>query len=396
MLPSRTLELSKIGEVKIILHRPIPDGFEIKQATILSKADGWYVSFSLEDKTVPNALSRDKITTVTGIDVGLEKFLTTADGESVEVPQYYRKAQSALARQQRQLARKIIGSKNYKKQANTLARLHLHVARQRKEFHYHVAHWLVNSYDLIVFENLNIRGLARTRLALSILDVAWGAFLQIMQAVAVKRGKLTLGVDARNTSINCSSCGERVEKTLAVRIHSCSCGLVIDRDWNSALNLLKRGLALSEVVRASVSEGEGSVGLPIPGCGGLGDTQPVKQQVSFVNLRCSRYTACGVAGELSLAYVPDFGKVFEDCCHSSREQPCWVFDESDCWSTLVDDAEHFAPQSRPGVVESFFVSSVTGATTGKSATQNVELSSVATVVGNICVDWNSWLFMAQL
>ncbi|MCF2145713.1 transposase [Desmonostoc muscorum LEGE 12446] len=292
-LVSNTLKLSKIGEVKIILHRPIPDGFEIKQATILSKADGWYVSFSLEDKTVPNALSRDKITTVTGIDVGLEKFLTTADGQSVEVPQYYRKAQSALARQQRQLARKIIGSKNHKKQANTLARLHLHVARQRKEFHYHVAHWLVNSYDLIVFENLNIRGLARTRLALSILDVAWGAFLQIMQAVAVKRGKLTLGVDARNTSINCSSCGERVEKTLAVRIHSCSCGLVIDRDWNSALNLLKRGLALSEVVRASVSEGEGSVGLPIPGCGGLGDTQPVKQQVSFVNLRCSRYTACG-------------------------------------------------------------------------------------------------------
>jgi transposase len=149
---------------------------------------------------------------------------------------------------------------------------HLHVARQRKEFHYHVSHWLINSYDLIVFETLNIRGLARTRLAKSILDVAWGAFLEIMQAVAVKRGKLTLGVDPRGTSINCSSCGERVEKTLAERKHSCSCGLVIDRDWNSALNLLKRG----------------SAGLPIPVCGGLGDTQPMKQKVSFVNLRCSR------------------------------------------------------------------------------------------------------------
>ncbi|MCC5659568.1 transposase [Nostoc sp. XA010] len=90
-------------------------------------------------------------------------------------------------------------------------------------------------------------------------------FLLIMQAVTVKRGKLTLGVDPRGTSINCSSCGERVEKTLAVRVHSCSCGLLIDHDWNSALNLLKRG----------------SVGLPIPGCGGLGDTQPVKQQVSI-------------------------------------------------------------------------------------------------------------------
>jgi putative transposase len=275
-LTGNTLKLSKIGEIDVILHRPIPDGFEIKQATILIKADGWYVSFSLEDKTVPDSLSVDKITTATGIDVGLEKFLTTADGQSIEVPQYYRKAQSTLARQQRKLARKINGSKNYQKQARKVALTHLHVARQRKEFHYHVAHWLVKSYDLIVFENLNIRGLARTRLAKSILDVAWGAFLEIMQAVAVRRGKLTLGVDPRGTSINCSSCGERVEKTLAIRVHSCSCGLVIDRDWNSALNLLNRG----------------SVGLPIPGCGGLDSSQPVKQQVSFVNLRCSRYTAC--------------------------------------------------------------------------------------------------------
>ncbi|MHC0067357.1 RNA-guided endonuclease InsQ/TnpB family protein [Nostoc sp. UIC 10890] len=290
-LTGNTLKLSKIGEIDVILHRPIPEGFEIKQATILSKADGWYVSFSLEDKTVPDSLSVDKIKSATGIDVGLEKFLTTADGQSIEVPQYYRKAQSKLARQQRQLARKIKGSKNHSQQSSKVAKTHLHVARQRKEFHYHVAHWLVKSYDLIVFENLNIRGLARTRLAKSILDVAWGAFLEIMQAVAVKRGKLTLGVDPRGTSINCSNCGERVEKTLSVRVHSCSCGLVIDRDWNSAMNLRQRGLGVSPSGATAVLK-RGSVGLPIPGCGGLGDTQPMKQQVSFVNLRCSRYTAC--------------------------------------------------------------------------------------------------------
>ncbi|MHC5722591.1 MAG: RNA-guided endonuclease InsQ/TnpB family protein [Nostoc sp.] len=275
-LTGNILKLSKIGEIEVILHRPIPEGFDIKQATILRKADGWYVSFSVENKTVPNALPVNEIKTATGIDLGLEKFLTTADGQSIEVPQYYRKAQTVLARQQRKLARKTKGSKNYQKQANLVARLHLHIARQRKEFHYQVAHWLVKSYDLIVFENLNIKGLVRTRLAKSILDCAWGTFLQIMQAVAVKRGKHTRSVDPRGTSINCSGCGERVEKTLAVRVHSCSCGLVIDRDWNSALNLLKLG----------------SVGLPIPGCGGLGDTQPMKQQISFVNLRCSRYIAC--------------------------------------------------------------------------------------------------------
>lgn len=271
------LKLSKIGEIEVILHRPIPDGFEIKQATIIRKADGWYVSFSLEDNTVPAPLPIDEINNATAIDVGLEKFLTTADGQSVQVPQYYRKAQATLARQQRFLARKEKRSKNYQKQANKVALLHLHIARQRKEFHYHVAHWLVKTYDLIVFENLNIKGLARTRLAKSILDVAWGRFLQVLQAVAVKCGKHTQGVDPRKSSIECSSCGVRVEKDLSVRVHDCpNCKLVIDRDWNAALNLLKRG----------------SVGLPISGCGGLVNRQPVKQQVSFVSLRSPYYIAC--------------------------------------------------------------------------------------------------------
>ena len=275
-LIGNVLKLSKIGEIEVILHRPIPNGFDIKQATILRKADGWYVSFSLEDKTVPDPTPVDEIKTATGIDVGLEKFLTTADGQSIKVPQYYRNAQDLLARKQQQLARKQKGSKNYEKQLNKIARLHLHVARQRKQFHYLVAHWLVENYDLIVFENLNIRGLARTRLAKSILDVAWGSFLQILQAVAVKCGKHSVGVNPRGTSINCSKCGTRVEKDLSVRVHSCGCGFVIDRDWNSALNLLKLG----------------SVGLPIPGCGGLEVAHPTKQQVSFVRIRSPRYTAC--------------------------------------------------------------------------------------------------------
>ncbi|MBE9213058.1 transposase [Plectonema cf. radiosum LEGE 06105] len=273
-LNGNVLKLSKIGEIEVILHRPIPDGFVIKQCTLVKKADGWYASFALEDGTVPNPLPIDEIKSATGIDVGLEKFLTTADGKSIEIPQHYRKGQAALGRAQRQLARKEKGSNNYKKQANIVARHHLHVARQRKEFHYALSHWLTKTYDLIGFENLTIIGLARTRLAKSILDAGWRSFLTILQAVAVKRGKHTVGIDPRGTSIECSSCGERVEKQLSDRVHNCSCGLVIDRDWNSGINILNR------VIR--------TVGLPFSGCGGLGDTQPVKQQVSFVNLRSPR------------------------------------------------------------------------------------------------------------
>lgn len=273
-LNGSVLRLSKIGEISVILHRPIPDGFEIKCATILHKADGWHVSLSLEDNTVPRPLSIDEIKSVTAIDVGLEKFLTTAQGQAIEVPKFYRKAQDRLARAQRKLASLEKGSKNYEQQKNRIALWHLKVARCRREFHYHVAHWLCQTYDLISFENLNIKGLARTRLAKSILDCAWSAFLQILQAVAVKRGKQTVEVSARGSSIECSSCGARVEKTLNNRVHSCSCGLVIDRDWNSGLVLLNRGLR--------------AVGLPLAGCGGLVDGQPMKQQLQFVSIGSSR------------------------------------------------------------------------------------------------------------
>jgi putative transposase len=269
------LKLSKIGEIPVVLHRPIPDGFDIKQATIVSKADGWYVSFAIEDNTVPDSLPIDEIKSAVGIDIGLEKFLTTSDAQAVAVPQFYRKAQANLARKQRKLARKEKGSNNYHKQVNKIARLHLHIARQRKDFHYSVAHYLCANYDLIGFEKLNIKGLARTRLAKSILDVAWGAFLNILQAVAVRRGKHTQEVDARSTSIECFNCGERVVKDLSVRIHNCpNCEVSIDRDLNASLNVLKR-----------------TVGQPFAACGGLVSRQPVRQELSFVNLRSPHQTA---------------------------------------------------------------------------------------------------------
>jgi putative transposase len=271
-LAGNTLKLSKIGKIPVVLHRSLLDGFDIKQATIVCKADGWYVSFAIEDNTVPVSLPVGEIKSAVGIDVGLEKFLTTSDAEAIAVPQFYRKAQAVLARRQRKLGRQSKGSNNYQKQANKVARLHLHIARQRKDFHYSVAHYLCTTYDLIGFEKLNIKGLARTRLAKSILDVAWRTFLNILQAVAVRRGKHTQEVDARGTSIECFNCEERVVKDLSVRVHDCpNCKVSLDRDLNASLNILKR-----------------TVGQPFAACGGLVSRQPVRQELSFVNLRSSR------------------------------------------------------------------------------------------------------------
>ena len=166
------------------------------------------------------------------------------------------------------------GSANWKRQATKVACLQLHVARQRKAFHYQVAHWLVGQYDLLVVEDLNVRGLARTRLAKSILDAAWGQFLDILTAVAVKRGKQVLRVDPRGTSQNCCVCEEHVPKTLSERVHDCPrCGSW-DRDLNAAIEILKRGLR--------------AVGLPLSGCGGSWFTSPLKQQLREVILGSSR------------------------------------------------------------------------------------------------------------
>jgi putative transposase len=264
-LNSGVLKLSKIGEMPVIMHRPIPDGFTLKTCTIVHKADGWYCCISLQDEAVPEPMPLDEVKTAVGVDVGLKEFLTTSDGEAVPIQQTYRKTQSHLARQQRKLARQQKGSKRAERQKNFIARIHQRLGRIRENFHYKTAHKLVNQYDLVAVEDLNIKGLARTRLSKSILDAAWGRFINILEAVAVKRGVRVVKVSPHGTSQDCSGCGAKMPKTLSIRLHECyKCGLQMDRDENAARNILDR--ALNEV------------GLILSARGGLGDTQPVKRE----------------------------------------------------------------------------------------------------------------------
>ncbi|MGD1715148.1 RNA-guided endonuclease InsQ/TnpB family protein [Hydrocoleum sp. CS-953] len=269
--------ISRFGAIPVIVHRPIPEGFTIKTATITKKADGYYVSFSLEDKSVPSRIITDNIKTAVGIDVGLKEFLTTNTGETVSVPNFYRKSQSNLARKQSKAARKEMGSNNWKKAQNKVAKLHQHTARQRENFHYKTAHKLVKEYDLIAVEDLNIKGLARnTKLSKSIYDVAWGAFIEKLNAVAVKRGVHIVKVNPHNTSQNCSNCGHKVPKTLSVRTHSCpKCKTVLDRDENAAINILNK--ALNEV------------GIILSACGGLDISQPMRQETSETGVQLSLF-----------------------------------------------------------------------------------------------------------
>ena len=250
------INLPKLGLVKLIQHRPIPDGFSIKNAKVTRKADGWYVGLMLECKEVPVLSASPDLSKSVGIDVGLKDFLATSDGEYIPIPQFFRKSERKLAKLQRQLARQAKGSHRWRKQADRVAKLHLHITCQRKDFFSKTWDWLFSKYDVVAHEKLNIKGLARTRLAKSILDAAWGQFLEVGAWKAEKAYKRTIAENPSGTSIDCSGCGERVPKTLADREHSCpSCGLVLCRDVNAAINILNRAvgcqaLNLSGNVRA--------------------------------------------------------------------------------------------------------------------------------------------------
>lgn len=262
-IDGKFIQLPKIGKLKVILHRPIPAGFKVKTATITKKADGYYITLSLQDPSVPELKPElPTFDNTMGIDLGLKAFLVTDEGAEVEIPQYYRKAEKRLKWLGRSLSRKKKGSKRRRKAVKRVARMHLKVSNQRRDFHYKTARKLVCKGKNIGHEDLNIKGLARTKMAKSINDAGWAAFVQILSLKAAKAGLMTIAVNPNGTTQMCSGCDSRVPKTLADRWHACpECGLELDRDENAARNILKL-----------------AVGHPVTARGGFQDAGPVNRE----------------------------------------------------------------------------------------------------------------------
>ncbi|MGB7439459.1 MAG: transposase [Coleofasciculaceae cyanobacterium] len=153
-----------------------------------------------------------------------------------------RKAESKLKKLQRKLSKCTQGSANRRKAQNRLARQHLKVSRQRKDFAVKLARCVMKSNDFVVIEDLNVKGLARTRMAKSISDAGWTLFRQWLEYFSnLFDGKL-IAVNPNYTSQDCSGCGKRVKKLLSTRTHICECGTRLCRDWNAAINILNKGL----------------------------------------------------------------------------------------------------------------------------------------------------------
>lgn len=237
MLDGRHLTLQGIGTLRLFLSRPV----EGKVKTVMLRRDrcgDWFVSFSCDDVAVKPLSATGK---AVGIDVGLSRYLSTSDGEFVENPRHLRRAETALKRVQRRISKRRRGGNRRRKMVRVLARRHRKVLRARRDFHFKTALKLVERYDLIAVEDLNVRGLSRGMLAKSVNDAGWGQFFEILCGKAESAGRAVIPVAPRGTSQVCSGCGcgPKERKTLAVRTHRCDeCGLVLDRDVNSARNIL--------------------------------------------------------------------------------------------------------------------------------------------------------------
>jgi len=255
-LQGNKINLPKLGKIKLVLHRPIPEGFKIKTVSISKKADGLYVTFSLEDKSVPEIKTDINLSSITGIDVGLKDFLTTSNGETVAIPQHYRKAQKRLRLIQKRVSRRHKGGSRRLKAIKLLSLQQKKIADKRKDFHFKTANQLLSKYDVIAHEDLNIKGLARTKLAKSVLDAGWSSFLSILTNKAENAGLLVVPVSAHNTSQDCSSCGEKVPKKLHIRWHNCPhCGCSLDRDHNAAINIKNRAVGHPVLKAQLMSDG---------------------------------------------------------------------------------------------------------------------------------------------
>ena len=237
----KKLKLSKIGTLRIKMHRPIPGEAKIKTCAIKREGNLWYVVFSVELPD-PSAPISKHVNNPIGIDVGIKQLLTLSNGDKIDNPKWLRASEKKLAKEQRRLSRKKKGSENRKMQKAKVQKAHRTIKNQRTDFLHKVSNGLVKTYDLIVFEDLKIKNMVKNHfLAKSISDASWNQLVSYTTYKAEGAGRIVELVNPRGTSQECSSCGEVVPKTLAVRTHRCPhCGLVMDRDENAARNILAR------------------------------------------------------------------------------------------------------------------------------------------------------------
>ncbi len=222
---------------------------QIKRMRLIRRADGYYAQFSIK---VDRNEIREKTGRAVGLDLGLKYLLADSNSNFVLPPKFLRKAEKRLKRLQRSVSKKYDKqrrknkqrqSNNYHKSRIRLAKQHLKVSRQRKDFAVKLARCVVISNDIVAFEDLKIKNLVKNRhLSKSISDASWGILRQWIEYFGKVFDVETIAVPPHYTSTDCSDCGARVKKSLSTRTHICDCGCELDRDTNASINILNRGI----------------------------------------------------------------------------------------------------------------------------------------------------------
>jgi len=241
-LLKNVIQLSKIGGVKIKLHRPIEG--TIKTCTVRRTPTGkWFVSFAcdIEHKPVEQPINPS-----IGIDMGLEHFATLSNGEQIENPRFFKHEEKALAKAQRKLSAQEKASKARAKARKVVARVHERINWKRHNFAHQKSRKLVNRFNTIAVEDLSINDMRKNNFRYinkSISDAAWRMFLDCLRYKAECAGSRCIQVNPAYTSQTCSNCGNRHKLKLSDRIYHCPvCSLEIKRDVNAALNIMSLGL----------------------------------------------------------------------------------------------------------------------------------------------------------
>lgn len=244
------IKVPKIGYIKIKRHRTPQSGWVLKRITITKDCtDKYYVACNFEYET---DVTPKEITTVIGLDYKSDGLYCDSNGIICHMPKFYKASQKKLAKLQKSLSRKKLNSNNYKKAKIKVAKLHDKISNQRKDFLHKESLKIANSYDLVCIETLDLKSIASSKskykLGKATNDNGFNMFVSFLEYKLSDRGKQLIRVDKFYPSTQiCSECGQRHKMSLDERIFRCNCGLVIDRDFNAAINIKNEGLRLHQL-----------------------------------------------------------------------------------------------------------------------------------------------------
>ena len=262
------LSLSKLADISIELHRPLPDDATVKEVTLKKEKTGeWFAIFGIEMDTKPPTkppLADINTDEMVGIDVGILKYTHDTDGTAVESLDLSEE-RGRLEREQRKLSRKEYGSNNWRKQRRRVADCHQQIKRKRRDFLHKLSNYYAREYELVAVEDLNLKGMLESpRNSRNTASAAWNTFTDMLETKCEREGTHFVEVEPEGTTKECAQCGVKTDKPLWVREHSCpACGFEADRDANAAWNILFRGLTELGVGHSegTSSESEDSDGL---------------------------------------------------------------------------------------------------------------------------------------